>query len=224
MKKLIRSMALMLALAMAAFALLACAGCAGGVSPADPDDPKGTDAAPEATEAAVEGPGSLSEAQLGSIRRIAEALSVFGECDIMEGVRLDRIEYMVYCWYRFEPSGERDEQGYLRIAQADADELITDLFRGISISGMRHTNRDPESEQEFFFEDGYYYVRPADEVPSVSINSVRPLESEAGKTIGVIANVSVTDAEGTPEELLLELPFCGDDGFSILSCSVMLLS
>ena len=186
--------------------LLSLAACG---SPGGPETPSA--AAP--TEAVTE----LDDAQLARAKQLAAAFALFGDCDARYGLELKQLDRMVYCFYTGEL--DRAADGVITIAKDEADKTVRGIFRGLEMPELFRAKRG--EDPGYYYEDGFYYIEPAESATEVGIRSAKPLEGTDGAQIGftVVAEVK---AEGVMKELELDLVFDEESVFSAARCETRL--
>lgn len=230
MKTLLRGSALIIALVMLC-GLTACSGEGKAPSvteapsvsgaPAVTDAPEGTgrpDTAPVPADEETE----LDPEQEERVKKLAAAFSLFGDCDVMTGVDMKRIESMVYCYYTFAGTEDPDVPGYCRVPKEEADSLVETVFRGVKLMDAIRVKYDPGREQDYYYSNGSYFVRAAAYSPDPRIISVRELLDAKGAKTGLRAIVLVSGGEGFSNEIRLDLIPEENGEFSLTRAQIMI--
>lgn len=161
----------------------------------------------------------FTEAQRERIAELAELFSVFGPCDIEEGLPVSRIEALIPCHWA-DKLPEAELTGYGRVTVEEADEFVDSVLKGVKLNDFSRTDYDPTVEQDCFVLNGYYYIKLSGRELSAKIVSIETLEIEDGETKPVRAVADVYDGEELVTRVTLRLRPDGADGFYILKAEL----
>ncbi|MBQ1375851.1 MAG: hypothetical protein IIY69_06175 [Clostridia bacterium] len=174
----------------------------------------GKDVKPSPSEEANE--PVLTDAQKDNILKLAKAFYKFGDVDLQKGIELTRVDGIIRCYYE-DILDESETAGYGRIEKTDADAFIKVVFNGIELTDMVRTQYKPDSDQEYFYLNGYYYVKLAKQpVIGADIISTDFLKNEKGNVYGVNAIVSVNIDGVEDAQLNMQMAFSDGDELSVL--------
>lgn len=215
MRYFMRITALLIALA----ALICLAACGGN---GEGNDPKATEAPAESAAPAQDEAVELTDAQRARAEELIGAFSLFGECDMTRGQELAGMERIIYCRFTTEQLEYSGVPGYGRLPKERADEFVKSVFKGIELADFRRTRRDPEKEQDFYYEDGFYYIKASGTRAAAPIESVKPLLNDDGSVIGVTVKADSVNENGEPISIELDLPYTETNEFAILRCRIFL--
>ena len=158
----------------------------------------------------------LSEAQYAELMRLSCAFRVFGEYDLTLGVELDKLEYMVFCYYSPQLT-ETDEGGFGTVPAEEADDMLDRVF-GIKMMDVLRRSYDSEQEQTYYYKNGAYKVmRTDDSAYAYRITSLEKTADSGGEKY----TVNVLVLKDGAEQLELQFTLTPmDEAFRVNACGV----
>lgn len=192
---------------LAALMLLGVCACGKRGNNADPT--------PAPTKAPYTDPDAADEAR---ILELAAAFERFGEIDPEEGVTVNGMEYMIYCWY-CDKLVECETADFGKVPFGEADKMVCSVFGSDDIKLVLRTKFDPTEDQNYYALNDHYYVRIAEPEYEYRISKVEPLENEDGAVVGTKATVDALSGGEVIISIVMGLGRNSEGQYFVRSCS-----